>query len=106
MQRCKLLYLIYFQTEFIMASVTSLLPSNETNYSFIELLNSHSDDDTVNDLKHSTYIDETSLMHILDTKLNPLTMLSLNIQSISAKFDQLFILINRFNANNTPLSII
>ena len=66
------------------------------SYSLAHILNVDNTDDAeeINIIKHSRYFDQENFIKILKEKNENFTVLSLNIQSINAKFDQLKILLH------------
>ena len=78
------------------------MPTN----SLVHLLDSNDTDDSneVPIVKHSAYYGENDFSSMLANKAG-LTILSGNIQSIKAKFDELEAFINRVNTSN-PISLI
>ena len=80
----------------------NLTPTN----SLVHLLDSNDTDDNneVPIVKHSAYYGENDFSSMLANKAG-LTILSGNIQSIKAKFDELEAFINRVNTSN-PISLI
>ena len=57
-------------------------------------------------IKHSPYFDRENFIKILKEKNENFTVLSLNIQSINAKFDQIKILLHLMQENNSHISAI
>ena len=80
----------------------NLTPTN----SLVHLLDSNDTDDNneVPIVKHSAYYGENDFSSMLANKAG-ITILSRNIQSIKAKFDELEAFINRVNTSN-PISLI
>ena len=64
------------------------------------------DAEELNIIKHSPYFDQENFITILKEKNENFTVLSLNIQSINAKFDQLKILLHLIQENNCHISAI
>ena len=79
---------------------------NEEN-SLTHLLNSISSDEENEAvlIEHSKYFDDLGFKNILQNKISKLSILSLNSQSISAKFDKLKMFIDNVN-NQCPISAI
>ena len=78
------------------------------SHSLAHILNVDNTDDAVelNIIKHSPYFDQEFFLKILKEKNQNFTVLSLNIQSINAKFDQLKIVLNLIQENNCHISAI
>ena len=77
-------------------------------HSLAHILNVDNTDDAgeLNIIKHSPYIDQENFIKILKEKNENFTVLSLNIQYINAKFDQLKILLHLIQENNCHISVI
>ena len=69
-----------------------------------ESVNSH--DEMPNLLVHSPYYDNDSAIKLLKDKTDVLSILSLNSQSIQAKFNQLQVYVKMFQDENCPFSVI
>ena len=78
------------------------------NHSLAHILNVDNTDDTeeLNIIKHSHYFDQENFIKILKEKNENFTVLSLNIQSINAKCDQLKILPYLIQENNYHIIVI
>ena len=79
-----------------------------TNYSLAELMDSENlmqvEEPTLFD--HSLYVDNEELIDIIKQKQGILKCLSLNIQSLNAKFDQLRIYLDYLQEQNCKFDII
>ena len=90
-----------------MSSIEHLFNNND--FRFVDLLEGRGldqleDTDEPNIFQHSKYYHDEDFIDLLKTKQNQLTILSLNCQSINAKFEQLKIYIEKYNShcsNNT-----
>ena len=64
-----------------------------TNLSLIDVIDRYPDESNNNEspviYKHSPYCDDNSLINIIQSKKDTFTILSLNCQSLHAKFDLL-----------------
>ena len=60
----------------------------------------------MNILQHSPYIDDKELPNVLLDKSDHFNILSLNIQSINAKFDQLQLMLRNLHEQNCEFSAI
>lgn len=80
----------------------------EHQYSLNNILNSNNydADEEFDIIKHSPYYSESLLIDMLQERLNDFTLLSLNIQSLNSKFDELEILIENLRDNNCTFSAI
>ena len=78
------------------------------SHSLAHILNVDNTDDAeeLNIIKHSPYFDQENFIKILKEKNKKITVPSLNIQSINAKFDQLKILLHLIQENNCHISAI
>ena len=78
------------------------------SHSLAHILNVDNTDDAeeINIIKHSPYFDQENFIKILKEKNKKITVPSLNIQSINAKFDQLKILLHLIQENNCHISVI
>ena len=78
------------------------------SHSLAHILNVDNTDDAeeLNIIKHSPYFDQENFIKISRGKNENFTVLSLNIQSINAKFDQLKILLHLIQENNCHISAI
>ena len=74
------------------------LPLNEVN-SLTHLLNAD-DSDELNIIRHSPYLSDDYLLHSSTFHKIRLNILSINCQSLHAKFDYIKSLIDKFSANN------
>ena len=77
---------------------------NEVN-SLTHLLNTD-DSDELNIIRHSPYFSDDDLLQSSTCHKNGLSILSLNCQSLHAKFDYIKLLIDKFVANNSPLQVL
>ena len=77
---------------------------NEIN-SLTHLLNTE-DTDELNIIRHSPYYSDDDLLQSSTFHKNGLSILSLNCQSLHAKFDYITSLIDKFAANNCPLQVL
>ena len=77
---------------------------NEVN-SLTHLLNTE-DSDELNIIRHSPYFSDDDLLQSSTCHKNGLSILSLNCQSLHAKFDYIKLLIDKFVANNSPLQVL
>ena len=79
---------------------------NEEN-SFTHLLNSISsvEENEAVLIEHSKYFDDLGFKNILQNKISKLSILSLNFQSISAKFDKLKMFIDNDNDNDNEIDL-
>ena len=78
--------------------------------SLCQLLNNNDDndhqDDEPNIMQISSYYDDDSLNNLFKDKENSFSILSLNCQSINAKFDQLNIKVQQLKSNGYKFSAI
>ena len=78
--------------------------------SLCQLLNNNDDndhqDDEPNIMQISSYYDDDSLNNLFKDKVNSFSILSLNCQSINAKFDQLNIKVQQLKSNGYKFSAI
>ena len=78
--------------------------------SLIDVTNANDDYDADFDipelLQNSPYLNESEVFNIMHDKQNVFTILSLNIQSLNAKIDELKIYIEKLNLNNLHFSAI
>ena len=77
---------------------------NEINL-LTHLLNTE-DTDELNIIRHSPYYSDDDLLQSSTFHKNGLSILSLNCQSLHAKFDNIKSLIDKFAANNCPLQVL
>ena len=73
--------------------------------SLTHLLNS-SDTDELNIIPHSPYMSDEELIQSRIRVMNGLNILSLNCQSLHAKFDYIKLLTEKFMSKNCPLQVI
>ena len=73
--------------------------------SLTHLLNS-SDTDELNIIQHSPYMSDEELIQSRIRVMNGLNILSLNCQSLHAKFDYIKLLTEKFMSKNCPLQVI
>ena len=73
--------------------------------SLTHLLNS-SDTDELNIIQHSLYMCDEELIRSRIRVMNELNILSLNCQSLHAKFDYIKLLMEKFMSKNCPLQVI
>ena len=77
------------------------------NNSLTHVLHVNSTDDSeINILQHSPYIDDKELPNVLLDKSDHFNILSLNIRSINAKFDQLQLMLRNLHEQNCEFSAI
>lgn len=85
-----------------------MCPATET--SLIDILRTENDDDfddeAPNILNLSPYYDNDNAIELLKEKSDTISILSLNCQSLSAKFEQLKIYIEQFEISKCPFTII
>ena len=77
---------------------------NTTN-SFTHLLDTENTDE-LNVIRHSPYTSADKLIESRLSSKNGLSILSLNCQSLRAKFDYIRLLIDKFANSNCPLQVI
>ena len=73
--------------------------------SLTHLLNT-SDSDELNVIQHSPYFSDDNLLQSSIHTSNGLSILSLNCQSLHAKFDYIKLLTEKFAASNCPLQVL
>ena len=88
----------------------NLLFDNPSSYSLIDRINENEDQsDIINEpelFNHSWYYSIDSFINMFNNKVNGFSILSLNCQSLNAKFSELKILIEDFKNQNINLSAI
>ena len=63
-------------------------------------------DTELNPIQECRYYADSNLANILSEQANVVSLLSLNIQSLNAKFDQLHVFVQQFRQNNNEFSAI
>lgn len=80
---------------------------NSQSYSLVDIINEdNSDDNSINILTYSPYYDNDKAVEILADDCKSLIILSLNCQSLNAKFNELQVYLEYFKESNVIIDVI